>query len=279
MTSRNYCFTDNTCTFTPTDVVKYAIWQKEKTTHEHFQGYLELKKPTRLAGMKKIWPNIHFELRKGTQQQAIDYCKKSETKLDGPWEFGIPGPGAGARTDIISLKTYAMSGKRKREMPDELVSTFAKYTKFYLIYEGLSQSPIRLDLKVLLIIGKTGTGKTRKAWDLFPELYSLPISTKKDLWFDGYDGQDCVLFDDFAGQIRLNELLRLIDIYPIRVPIKGGFTDFKPTKIIITTNIHPNNWYKYVGREEHYNALKRRIHGVINMDESEELVDNDKFFL
>lgn len=43
----------------------------------HWQGYIEFKNGRkRLSAVKKVLPGYHLEPRRGTQQQAIDYCKK-----------------------------------------------------------------------------------------------------------------------------------------------------------------------------------------------------------
>ena len=57
-------------------------------------------------------------------------------------------------------------------------------------------------------------------------------------------------------------MLQILDRYRIQLPVKGGFVWRACSTIIITTNIHPRNWYEYNGREGQYEALRRRIHEV-----------------
>lgn len=68
--------------------VKFICGQEEigKEGTKHFQGYIELNKPMRIGGVKKIpgFERAHLEVRKGTQTQAIDYCqKKDSTTIEG----------------------------------------------------------------------------------------------------------------------------------------------------------------------------------------------------
>lgn len=51
--------------------------------------------------------------------------------------------------------------------------------------------------------------------------------------------------------------------YNVKLEVKGGYVDRNCSKLIVTTNIHPRNWYDYENREEHYLALARRFNKVI----------------
>lgn len=251
--------------FTRHQHFRYLIFQWElcpKTGNNHFQGYCEFKSRMRLSAMKKIDRRIHWEIRKGTQIQAIDYCKKAASKVKGPWEYGSPAVGQGKRMDLEALYKDALDPKKTlRDVAD---AHPASYLKFYKAVEHVrslkAKSPpkkIRRDLKVYLLEGPHGTGKTHWAYAKFPNLYAVPIG--KDFWLDGYHGEDVVLLDDFNGQLRLIDLLRLIDIYCVQVPVKGSFVYLHCTKIIITTNYHFSQWYDYSNRAESLLALGSRI--------------------
>lgn len=114
---------------------------------------------------------------------------------------------------------------------------------------------------VRVYYGSTGTGKTRRAI----EEDKVEWTHGGDRWFDGYDQQERVLFDDFDGVksgITYRKLLQLLDRYPLQVPIKGGFVEWCPRVIVITTNIPPDRWYP----DEDYSPLQRRIDDFINFD-------------
>lgn len=104
--------------------------------------------------------------------------------------------------------------------------------------------------------GRSGTGKTRRAWDeAGPQGYSKDPSTK---WFDGYDCQECVVIDEFRGQIGIAHLLRWLDRYPVRVETKGGSRALMASKFFITSNLSPEQWYPDIDAET-LAALRRRI--------------------
>lgn len=254
--------------------VRYIIYQVEKVEHEHLQGYVELISGQRLSWVKKnISSTAHWEIRHGTQQEAIAYCKKDESRVSGPYELGVPSKGRGSRTDVIAFRDAIKSGKRRRDLFEEQPLMMARYYKFYDHYKRTIVPERSEDerFKVMLFYGSTGTGKTRKVykeWGKSNNFRRLPCNNGT-MWFDGYDMHKYVLLDDFAGaasHISLVMLLQILDRYPIEVPVKGSFTWWLPIKIVVTTNLHPRNWYKWENRESQYLALKRRFTAVFDFD-------------
>lgn len=79
-----------------------AAVQKEKapeTGREHFQGYVALKSPMRLSGVKTLLGDdtAHLEPCKGSPLQSWEYCTKEDTRVDGPWTYGDAPKGQGNR--------------------------------------------------------------------------------------------------------------------------------------------------------------------------------------
>ncbi|ATY70082.1 master replication initiator protein [Cow vetch latent virus] len=70
--------------------MKYLVYQREQgeSGNIHFQGYIEMKKRSSIAAMKKLIPGAHFEKRRGTQAEARAYAMKEDSRIEGPWEFG-----------------------------------------------------------------------------------------------------------------------------------------------------------------------------------------------
>ncbi len=279
---QNVCFTLNNPTgllaFIP-EKMEFLLYQEEvgeAGTH-HFQGYCEFKTRTVLNTIKAMLggPTVHIEARRGTQAQAIAYCKKEDSRVDGPYEHGTPKVTApGKRNDLVAFKDDVMAGKRKRDLIDDHLTVLAKYPKLYDTLN--SKRPEREEtVEVTLLIGPTGLGKTRHVYDMYKgsdDLYIQPLSNGTT-WWDTYDGHKFVLIDDFAGaasHMTLTNLLKLLDRYPSLVPTKGSHTWFFPTHIYVTTNIMPRDWYKWEKRTEQYKALARRFSHVIVFEEDAE---------
>lgn len=86
-------------------------------------------------------------------------------------------------------------------------------------------------------------------------------------WWDGYKQQPFVIIDDFYGWLKYDELLKICDRYPYRVPVKGSFEEFNSEAIWITSNITVDCWYKFPGYDPA--ALMRRITRYINFTKNE----------
>ncbi len=248
--------------------IRYICGQMEMEGHLHFQGYIQLKMSQRMSWLKSnISYGGHYEPQRGTNTQARDYTNKEETRVNQarqPYiEFGHFVKGRGTRTDLVAFKNAIMQGTRKIDLLETYLSSMARYPKFYQMVRSMVRPTRTTDLIVRLNFGETGLGKSRYAYDNHPQLYALPLSNS--LWFDGYDLHETALLDDFAGaasKLTLNDTLRLLDRYPIQVQVKGSFAWWMPNLIIITTNVHPRNWYKWARREGQYRALVRRISEV-----------------
>ncbi len=100
--------------------------------------------------------------------------------------------------------------------------------------------------------GPDGQVKTRPYWTM-----PTPPSSGHIPWIDGYNGEEDVVLEDFSGEINFRTLLRMLDTYPIPMQVKGGMVNFRPKRIYISTNVHPNMWYhdhQYLG-----GPLERRL--------------------
>ncbi len=269
----------------PDDKVKYAVWQQEigENGTEHFQGYLQLYRQQRLSYVKKMLPRAHWERRRGNHQQAEEYCTKEETRIAGPWHYGTPTCGKGQRSDIIGLKNAVLKDNMKiDEVLEKHTGTICRYPKFFRLLQSRRKHYKIENKEVILLIGPPRTGKTHWARTNYPDAY-LMSNQNGTVWFDGYEGEEAVLMDDFCGRmsaVRLDMLLRLLHDWTERVPIKGAFVFWEPRIVILTTNLHPRDWYDWEERPVHYDALKWRFTKVIKFLSREDFheVNKDEFF-
>lgn len=253
--------------------VKYLVFQRERGENGtiHLQGYIELSKPKHFNALKRaIDPAAHLERRRGTPQQASEYCQKEDTRIAGPYVYGEPGwRNSGKRTDLEQAIETLKSGGLKR-VRDEHPGTYVRYHRGLASLANATLADRHTPPNVHLLYGEPGCGKTRYFYDNYPEGDRTSLAAGGGNWFDGYDGEAAVLLDDFSGRMSkwpLDLLLRMLDRYAIRVPIKGGFVKWSPDHIIITSNYHPSQWYDWTERRPQWKALSRRITKVSTFDD------------
>ena len=232
--------------------VRYFIFQLEAapdTGRLHLQGYLQLTSQATITGLKKIMKvsGFHFEKAHGTAQENKDYCSKEESRVEGPWEWGNCKMEKTKKETLqtIDLVRDLVSGKSTVHLAMTYPEKWLRYNKALgVLRDEFLAVPRNWMTKVFWYWGKTGTGKSRMAHLLTKgKAFVAPDNSGK--WFDGYSGQKDVIFDDFSPDDCLSRglFLRLFDRYPMRVPVKGGFVNWAPKRVFITSNCEPSTLY------------------------------------
>lgn len=262
------------------ECMRFIIYQLEKaptTGYMHLQGYVEFKQPMRQNAVKRLFGDTaHLEVAKGSAEQNIAYCSKEETRLAGPWEEGVRVHAQGARTDLLDIKSRLDDGAGMEDIAADYFSQFIRYYRGLEKYAQLKSKSRSNAPHVIVLWGSTGTGKSRWANERDANAFWFPGSgDAKQPWFDGYTGQRTAIIDDFRDSLfSLPMLLRILDRYPLRVPVKGAFVQWTPEEIILTTNQKPTSWYgggiMINGDECDMPApLRRRIDHIVHVKANE----------
>lgn len=247
------------------DDVAYLCFGHEvgQSGTRHLQGYLSLARRLRFSQVRDLLPRAHLEVRRGSHEEARDYCAKDDA--DDFFEAGVAPAGQGTRSDLESLKNDLMSGKRMRAIADDHFATFLKYQRGIFSFRNVVAPKRDWIVSVVVYWGRTGAGKTSAVYQNLPDpddLYVHPGGA----WFDGYDQHPIVLFDDFSGScFKISYLLKLLDRYPMSVPIKGSFVSWLPREIYITSNLDPRSWFSGA-HDEHVAALFRRFTNIVKFN-------------
>ncbi len=262
---RHWCFTsfvDDLPVAYNKEIVRYIIYQREEcpdTKKQHWQGYIEFYDNVRIGQVKKIIGESHLEFRKGTRTEAREYCRKADTAIAGTvFEFGVWREEVTRKRKLSDMLRTDMTLDELIEQDPHLFVMYHRGLKALFSLRSAKKAKLFRKVVVTVYIGPTGSGKTRRACQE-PDHFFLPCSEKT--WFDGYKGESCLILDDFYGNIKYSQLLRILDGYEIQLPVKGGFIWGMWTKVIITSNAEPSEWYK-MGFTP---ALRRRINFIIQL--------------
>lgn len=110
------------------EMVSYIIYGRELGDNEtpHLQGYIEFVNRKKLRTVKKV-PGLqraHWEKRKGTGQEASQYCKKEGNYF----EWGnLSAETQGRRTDLDQVFEAVRGGATLRELWERYPSTMVRY--------------------------------------------------------------------------------------------------------------------------------------------------------
>lgn len=237
----------------------YGIYQVEKcpkTGRIHWQGYCEFKNGVSAASIQSAMPKSNHSKRNKSGQEARDYCAKEESKLFGPFEFGVwVEDKPGKRNDLDKLKEDIALGLSGVGLWDANFGTMMKFHRGAEKYLLLKQAPRVEVTQWELHIGLPGTGKTTTVALENPGCFWKAAGD----WWDMYAGEKTVAMDEFHGWLPYHVLLRLGDGTPLQVQVKGSTVQFTASKLVIISNKDPAMWYRYNELGLDFNALARRF--------------------
>lgn len=257
----------------------YACWcdetGKEGTYHTHI--YFVCANAIYFNSVKSKFEGAHIEMARGTSQENRDYClkegkyedsEKKETNHPETFEeIGeMPVERPGARNDLADL--YAMI---KEGMTDaEIIDEDPRYMLYMDKIERVRQSLLNQqyadkwrDLHVTYIYGQAGSGKSRYVTDKYGYTGVYRV-TDYDHPFDGYKGEQVIVFEEYRGQFKISDFLNYLDGYPLSLPCRYQNKQACYTDVYIVSNVALEDQYKQVQetQAETWPALLRRIHEV-----------------
>jgi len=248
---------------------KYGIYGFElapTTGTPHLHAHLYYENPRAINGIKKKldkFQKSRIEYSKGDSLSNRNYCIK-----DGDfYEYGKM-PTQGERTDLQSLRDKISNGTRVDEIVMENPIAFHTYGRTLERIETIvMRKKFRTEMtKGIWYYGATGVGKSHKAFeDYDPETTYIKNTNTK--WWDGYKQQDTVILNDFRGEISYNELLNLVDKWPLNVPVRNREDiPFTSKKLIITSSLRPEEIFKNRNRSDSIEQFRRRFE-ILEMEQ------------
>ena len=175
----------------------------------------------------------------------------------------------GQRTDLAAAAELVISGRSDRELAESCPTTFIKYHKGLRVLRQVFMEPRTGDpadkQDFLLYTGKTGTGKTRRAFAHSPG--SVYFKDPSNKWWDGYWGQETIVIDDYTNSsqngLNTDYMLRLLDLYPMTLEVKGATTFMSRTtlRIIVTSNLTVETLWP-----THIDEMRRRFDNIVTFN-------------
>lgn len=219
--AHNWCFTHYDFVSPPelwlgVSAVLYATWQVEEcpsTGTYHFQGCFFLSQRITLSQAKELLPGAHLEVMRGHPVDAINYCQKVDSAVEGLGSYFELGDQnlvkySGQRSDLESLQSALSSGEVTTDVQysEEFFPLWVRYPNIVANYQALhASSSSRVIPNVFVVRGPPGVGKTTLcSWRAFLAggekeenvfHYSRSRGNGSEYW-DGYRGQRVLTLND-----------------------------------------------------------------------------------
>ena len=252
--------------------IRFIAYGREickSTGKPHHQMFMYLWSPS-TYGRKKLntiggwFGKIHCNVQpmRGNFRQNEDYCSKENELIKLGEE-----PRQGARGDIVENVAMIRSGQLN---PAGLRALDFQHAHMYgRTYDKVYQDSLlylyRTEMtEGVWYHGPTQSGKSERLFANYDPrtFYEFNTDTK---WWDGYDPHKhkTILIDEFRGEINFRTMLRLLDKWPYKVPVRNSpDVPFLATKVIFTSPMSPEQvarrfWDLHTS--DSIDQLKRRL--------------------
>lgn len=229
---------------------------------EHHQGFVIFKTNRRRSSLKEVNDRCFWEVARGTNQQASDYCRK-----DGKFhEYGIMPLDPIQIAQPLGAKA---NSEKWREINDkakegDLNWIDEKYPKVWnnsyrnlktIKTDFMKRQPDLNDVCGIWYHGDAGVGKTRLVTQKYPNAYLKRMNK----WFDGYQNEEVIVLDDLGKDHSFMgyELKKLADRYCYMVEIKNDSRYIRPKQVVVTSQFKIERIWEF--EKETKDALLRRF--------------------
>ena len=249
---------------------------EENTPHTHIFFYSA--NGVLFSKVKKYFEKAHIEHCKGTCAQNRDYIRKegkykndekTKTNLTETFEeFGtMPTERQGARNDLADLLDMITAGLDTSTILEQYPNYMLQLDKIERTRQIMLESKYKnvfRNMEVQYIFGAPGSGKTRGVMEKFGFEKVYRVTDYKNP-FDGYHGQDVIIFEEFRSSLKIGDMLNYLDGYPLSLPCRFSNKQACYTKVFIISNIPLTAQYNDLQSEQTatWKAFLRRINGGV----------------
>ena len=250
------------------------------TYHTHI--FLYSPSPIRFSTVKNRFPTAHIDKTYGSAKENRDYIRKegkwaetdkAETNLpDTFWEWGdMPAEKEEKAPQMYKLIQEVREGISTANIIEGSPNLAFRVRDIDTLRQTLLSDRYASEnrkIEVWYIFGASGTGKTRGIYERHDAKDICRITNYRNgrgISFDGYTGQDVLVFEEFHSQIPIEDMLNYLDIYPLSLPARYSDRVACYTRVYITSNLPLEKQYRNVQWDslETWRAFIRRIHKVL----------------
>ena len=264
---------------------------EQGTPHTHV--YMVSRNSIMFDSLHSKFYGAHVEQANGSNQENRDYVRKEgkwlenakhETNLADTFEeWGeLPPDRTRRESQAEQIMQLVRDGKSNADILAEIPTAFSKLHYIDQARQTLLQEQYKekwRQLDVTYLWGDTGAGKTRSVMDTygFPNVYQV---TNYEHPFDSYQGQNIVIFEEFRSSLKIDDMLKYLDGYPVMLPCRYADKVACYTKVFIISNYSLDQQYPnvQVDNPRTWAAFCRRINHVQCITKDFEQLPDDPDF-
>lgn len=267
------------------------IGAQNGTPHTHL--YLVFKNCVMFETIHKRFYGVRIDECQGNNKQCRDYVRKEGKYLNDPKhdtnlpdtfeEWGeLPPDRSRQETQAEQIMQMVRDGKSNAEILDEIPGAYCKLhyidqARQTILAEQFMYSYRKKDVTYLW--GDTRVGKSRSVFDKYgyPNVYQVTDYTHP---FDGYDGQDVIIFEEFRSSLKIEDMLKYLDGHPVMLPCRYNNRVACYTKVYVISNIPLDKQYTNIQLDcpKTWAAFLARIDHVEHMTKDFELLPDEPDF-
>ena len=254
---------------------------EQGTYHTHL--FIFRRSFIRFETVKNKFPMAHIEYCYGSTQDNRDYVRKegkykdtdkAETNLINTFEeYGeCPIEEQGKRNDLNELYSMIKDGMSNYDILEVNPNYMLQIDKIERCRQTVREEEFKRMFRKLTVeywYGDTGQGKTRTVMEHYGYENVYRVTNYK-YPFDGYRGQDVIIFEEFYNSFKIQEMLTYLDGYPLDLPCRYNNKVACYTKVYILSNVAFDEQYRDVFREhpKTFEAFRRRINCIKKFTEN-----------
>ncbi|MDO4343933.1 MAG: replication protein [Eubacteriales bacterium] len=240
--------------------VRFSTIQRRFSSGEDQKPYGHVE-----SAYGSAFSNRQYLLKEGKWKQT-----KGDTSVEGTFEeFGqIPSnentSKRGEAQFIFDMVESGFSTAEILRMHPEVLPYLEKIDKVrQILLEEQYKNTFRI-LEVVYIYGRTGLGKSRAVMEKEGYVNTYRFTDYSHRGWDKYRNQRTVCFEEFHSNFPIQNMLIMLDGYPLDLPARFHQKTACYEKVYITSNIPLIKQYENVQREEPdvWQAFLRRINKV-----------------
>lgn len=264
---------------------------EQGTPHTHV--YIVSRNSIMFDSLHSKFYGAHIEQANGSNQENREYVRKEgkwlddakhETNLADTFEeWGeLPPDRTKQETQAERIVQMIRDGKTNGEILAQCPTVYNKIAYIEQTRQTLLQEEHKdtwRDLTVTYLWGDSGAGKTRSVMEHYGYSNVCRVTDYAHP-FDGYKGQDVVVFEEFRSSLAISDMLNYLDGYPVDLPCRYANKVACYTKVFIISNISLEQQYPNVQADnpETWAAFRRRIKNVQHMTNNFALLPDDPDF-